>query len=116
MDEKFKKAKDILIKYNQEHLLNFYDEITDEQKEILLNEIFRINFDEILTLYTKSINNQNIQVSPIKHIEKDKLTNFEIENYTKIGEEKIKNNAFAVVTMAGRSRNKIRIQRSKRNL
>ena len=105
MDEKFKKAKDILIKYNQEHLLN---------------EIFRINFDEILTLYTKSINNQNIdtnfKVSPIKHIEKDKLTNLEIENYTKIGEEKIKSNAFAVVTMAGRSRNKIRIQRSKRNL
>ena len=120
MDEKLKKAKDILIKYNQEHLLNFYDEITDEQKEILLNEIFRINFDEILTLYTKSLNNQNIdtnfKVSPIKHIEKDKLTNLEIENYTKIGEEKIKSNVFAVVTMAGRSRNKIRIQRSKRNL
>ena len=121
MDEKFKKAKDILIKYNQEHLLNFYDEITDEQKEILLNEIFRINFDEILTLYDKSIKNQNIDnnmfnVSAIKHIEKDKLTNLEIENYTKIGEEKIKSNAFAVVTMAGRSRNKIRIQRSKRNL
>ena len=44
MDEKFKKAKDILIKYNQEHLLNFYDEITDEQKEILKNEIKNIEY------------------------------------------------------------------------
>ena len=32
-------AKEILKKYNQEHLLCFYDELNEEQKECLINQI-----------------------------------------------------------------------------
>ena len=37
-------AKEILSTYNQEHLIYFYDELNDEQKDMLLNQIIKINF------------------------------------------------------------------------
>ena len=43
-----------LKKYNQEHLLMFYDELDDSQKQKLLNQILSIDFNEILTLYKNS--------------------------------------------------------------
>ena len=103
----YEEAKNILTKYNQEHLLNFYDEISDEQKEILLNQISSIDFDEILTLYNNSMINSSIsdsEVSPLRHFEKDLISEKDYEYYTKLGEDVIKNNQIAVVTMAGRSR------------
>ena len=33
MDNQYLKAKEILKKYNQEHLLDFYDKLTQEKKE-----------------------------------------------------------------------------------
>mgnify|MGYP003549615924 FL=1 len=50
MDNKLTKAKEILHHYNQEHLLYFYDELSEEQKELLLNQILGIDFNKILTL------------------------------------------------------------------
>ena len=104
MQNKFKKAKEILKKYNQEHLLHFYDEISDDEKNKLLNQILTINFEQILAIYKKSLNfhyDPNVKVSPIPHIEKNKLSFDEIDYYSKIGEAVIKSNEFAVVTMAG---------------
>ena len=104
MENKLKLAKDILKKYNQEHLLYFYDELTQDEKEKLLNQILTIDFEKILTLYKNSLNfhyDTNIKISPIPHIEKDRLSAYEINYYSKIGEAIIRSNEFAVVTMAG---------------
>lgn len=104
MEKKLKTAKNILKKYNQEHLLYFYDEISQEQKEQLINQILNINFEKILALYNNSFKQENtshIDISPIPHIEKDKLSTSEINYYSKIGEAIIKNNELAIVTMAG---------------
>ena len=104
MEDKLKLAQDILKKYNQEHLLNFYNEISEEQKNILINQILTINFEEIITLYTNSINHKpiyNEEITPLLHFEKDKLDAITKENYTNLGESIIKNNQLAIVTMAG---------------
>lgn len=104
MEDKLKLARDILQKYNQEHLLNFYNEISEKQKSILINQILTINFEEIITLYTNSINHKpiyNEEITPLLHFEKDRLDNITIENYTSLGESIIKNNQLAIVTMAG---------------
>lgn len=104
MEDKLKLARDILQKYNQEHLLNFYNEISEEQKNILINQILTINFEEIITLYTNSINHKpiyNEEITPLLHFEKDKLDAITKENYTNLGESIIKNNQLAIVTMAG---------------
>ena len=51
MDNQYLKAKEILKKYNQEHLLAFYDKLTQEKKEKLINQILNINFEQINKLY-----------------------------------------------------------------
>ena len=44
MDDKLSLVKETLKKYNQEHLIRFYPELTEEQKTILLNQILKGNF------------------------------------------------------------------------
>lgn len=111
MENEYLEIKKILKKYNQEHLLNFFDELNNNQKKKLLEEIKLINFNQINELYkqTKIKNKiENDLIEPIKYINKEKLKKEEIEYYKKIGENIIKNNEYAVVTMAGGQRNKIR--------
>ena len=45
MNEKYEKAKELVKKYHQEHLLKFYDDLDDEKKKELLDQILTINFD-----------------------------------------------------------------------
>lgn len=104
MEDKLKFTKEILKKYNQEHLLYFYNELSEKEKDILINQISHINFEKIINLYINSKKNEdlsNIEISPLPHIEKDKLTQNELTYYTQIGESIIRNNQLAVVTMAG---------------
>ena len=54
MVQNLEKAKDILKKYHQEHLLAFYDELNNKEKTYLLNQICSINFEQILNLYEAS--------------------------------------------------------------
>lgn len=104
MSNKFTKVKNILKEYKQEHLLKFYDVLSEDEKSILLNQLYSINFELIEKLYNNSKTNSSVdysEISPLPHIEKNKLSNDEIHYYTKIGENIIKNNNFAVITMAG---------------
>ena len=103
MKEKYVKAKNILKQYNQEHILDFYDELDENQKENLINQILNINFNEIVTLYknSKYNNDEKKEITPLEHYEKEKLNEEEINRYVKIGEEILKSGKFAVVTMAG---------------
>ena len=104
MEDKLTKVKSILSKYNQEHLLRFFDEISEDEKNILLNQLLSIDFDLIIKLYENSKINKEAdydEITPLPHIEKNKLSKEEINSYTKIGEDILKNNQVAVVTMAG---------------
>ena len=103
MKENLENIKEKLKKYNQEHLLNFYDKLTEEKKKVLINQIQEIDFDLIKELY----NNRNIEakleceITPIPYTDKAKLTEEQLMDYKKNGESVIKNNKYAVVTMAG---------------
>lgn len=104
MEEKLILAKQILKKYNQDHLLYFYDELSANEKDILLNQILRIDFNKILTLYKNYLNPATLDIStisPLYHFEKDSLSKELINDYIKVGEEIIRSGSFAVVTMAG---------------
>lgn len=104
MNNKLQKVSDILEKYNQKHLIQFYDELDDNQKEALLNQILSINFQEIFDLYDASMLPENFSLndlSPLEHVEKSNFSEEEIRFYSNIGENLIKQNSFAVVTMAG---------------
>lgn len=104
MDDKLKVSKEILKKYNQEHLLHFYNEISEEEKNKLINQILSIDFEQIINLYLNSKKMDdlsNVKISPLPHIEKNKLTEKDVDYYIQIGETIIRNNQIAVVTMAG---------------
>ena len=104
MEENFRKAKEIVDKYHQEHLLSFYDELDDDEKNKLCDQICHIDFDQIFGLYEASKTNEVIpesSISPLNYFIKDKLSKDDLAIYSKYGEDVIKNNKFAVVTMAG---------------
>ena len=103
MENKLLKVKEILKKNNQEHLLEFYNELNNEEKEILVNQILNVDFEQIINLYNNSKKDEEykIDISPLKYYEKDKFTFEEKNEYIKIGSNIIKENKLAVITMAG---------------
>ena len=54
MDTDLHSTMQILKKYNQEQLLNFYNELTNDEKQKLLSQINSIDFDMVNTLYEQS--------------------------------------------------------------
>ena len=104
MNEKFKKVNDILLKYDQPHLLDFYSELSPANQEKLLTQIENIDFKEIFNLYDNSMKNEEISlsdISPLVYYEKNKFEKKDIDYYTNIGNNIISSNSFAVVTLAG---------------
>lgn len=102
MEEKYLSAKEKLIKSRQENLLNYLDK--SEKKEELINQILKIDFDQIMNLYEQTKNKIDFSkdvIEPIDYIDKYNLSSEKLEEYKKIGEDKIKNGKYAVVTMAG---------------
>ena len=43
----YNEAMEKLKKYGQEHVLSYYDELTDEQKRVLIEQIDRTDFGVI---------------------------------------------------------------------
>lgn len=94
---KIEQAKQILAKYNQQHIT------VDNEK--IANQILNIDFEQLQELYeeiknkTDDINIDNIE--PVKAINPSKLNKKNIEEYISLGESKIKSGKFAVAIMAG---------------
>ncbi|MCR5146106.1 MAG: UDPGP type 1 family protein [Clostridia bacterium] len=104
MEEKYEAALQILKKYNQEHILNNYENESQEVKERLLNQILTIDFSQIKDLYEstkKQIDFSNDKIEPIDYVDKSALSAEELAKYTNLGEEAIRNGKYSVVTMAG---------------
>ncbi len=102
--ERYEQAKQILKKYNQEHVLNFYNELSQIEKEKLINQILNIDFEILKNLYKKtSIKETKIDfdLKPMPYIDKFKLSEDEIKYYENIGIEAIKRGEYAAGTMAG---------------
>ena len=102
MNESYEFAKKKLEQYNQADLVNLLDK--SENKKDLIDQIKRINFEQMENLYNNINKKRKIDESKIEHInyvDKSKLDNKVLEEYKKIGDEVIKNNQYAVVTLAG---------------
>ena len=93
----------MLKKYGQEHLLNGYEKLDENKKQILLEQISTIDFELIKSLYDKTkeeIKNEKDEITPIDYLDKFKL-NEEYKVYENIGKKAIKEGKLAAVTMAG---------------
>lgn len=103
-DIEYNEALKKLEKYGQEHLLARYDELNDEKKEKIINQIKNIDFDQAIELFnitTKSIKKPDGEFSNIEYVDKSKLSQEEYNRYYDIGRKKIEEGKYAVVTMAG---------------
>lgn len=104
LETELKQVKVILEKYGQMHLLQFYDELANDEKEALLQQILTIPFEEILYLYEKSkfdVFDSTEEISPLPYICKDTLSEEKISFYSDIGNKAIKNGEIGVITLAG---------------
>ena len=104
MEDRLNEVKKILKKYNQEHLIQFYPELTDEQKTSLLNQIVKIDFEEILNLYESSkleVLNSTEDIEPLDYSVKADLSKAEYKQLTSLGVKAIKSGKVGVITLAG---------------
>ena len=102
--DKTKDAIEILKTYNQDHIIRLLDKLEGEKKQELIDQIMKIDFNQIHELYEntkKEIEIKENKIEAIKYVDKSKLTKEEKENLDKLGEDVIKKGEYAVVTMAG---------------
>ena len=108
--------RNLLIRNNQEHILKILELCNDSQKENLIKQIRSIDFKQVSSLYSiskklndgSSISNRNSEIEPIRVVDKYNIDEEYSDKLIMLGENIIKSGKYAVVTMAGRTRNKAR--------
>lgn len=99
-----KNYKKILELNNQTHIIKFIEKANDKQKENIIEQINKIDFEQLNNLYKLSKNNQISSELKIEHasfVDKDRLSEDVYNRYKAIADKIIKNEEYAVVTMAG---------------
>lgn len=103
-EQELAQAKNILTENKQESILKFLENLDDDKKEKLVKQILNLDFEQLSKLYEETKTEPEILEKKIEHIEyvdEYKLTEEKRNEYTNIGEKIIRNNQYAVVTMAG---------------
>ena len=99
-----KEAIDKLKEYGQNHIVNILEKLDETKKQELIEQINKIDFHQMMELYQntkKEIKFKEGKIEPVPYLDKAKLTKEQREELDKLGEEVVKNNQYAVVTMAG---------------
>ena len=108
LEDDLDKLKIILNKHRQEHVLNFWNELDEDEKINLIKQLKNIDFEKIEKLYENSKKQEETsisEVSPIPYINKLAMTKESQEKYIEIGNRIIKAGEVAVISMAGGQRN-----------
>lgn len=102
--DKVQDIVDILHMYNQEHIVNWLNKLDEVKQRELIEQINNIDFHQMMELYDntkKEIELKDNKIEAVTYIDKEKLPEYEKERLEELGENVIKENAYAVVTMAG---------------
>ena len=109
MIENIEAVRETLKKYGQEHLLLKYDEMSEEGKKYLLEQIKDIDFDQMKELFEATkheVETGEDKIEPISYVNQFKLPEAEKSKYIQSGEEVIRTGKLGFITMAGGQRNK----------
>lgn len=98
--------KEKLKKYGQEQLLDYYDELSKDEKKALASQIEKIDFDKVMKLYKDASNgndeeNKGGKIDTISYVEKEKLDKKTRRVNFETGARIIQDGGFAAITMAG---------------
>ena len=89
---------------NQTQIINAYDRADEETKRMLMEQVERIDFNQVADLYETTkheVNFSNDVIEAIPYVDKEKLSKDEFNKFLEIGKNEIKAGRYAVVTMAG---------------
>ena len=105
MMKNYEETIEKLKKYNQNEIVNIMSKVyTEEENKKLIEQLNRIDLNQVMNLYKNANNIPLIDERKIEHIEYTDLNNLSEEKfkeYKNIGIDVIKNNKYAVITMAG---------------
>ena len=102
--DKTQDAIELLKTYNQEHIIKLLEQLEGREKEELIAQINKIDFHQIMELYDitkKEIEIKENKIENISYLDKAKLSKEQKEEFDNLGEAAVRNNEYAVVTMAG---------------
>lgn len=98
------KAINKLEKYNQQEIINLLNIFSDDEKEMLYNQVLNLNFEQIDNLYNELTKKEKVKTDNLEEIvaiNKEKLSKDELNKYNSLGEKVIRNNQYALITMSG---------------
>lgn len=95
----YREALEKLEGYNQQHILRYFDELTEYEKEELLEQIELTDFSVIEQGKEESVAERGV-ISPLKSLEIDEI-NQKKEKYREIGIQALKEGKVAAVLLAG---------------
>ena len=100
---KIEQAKNLLKENNQLKVLKILDNLNENYKEKLAKDILKVDFEQVNRLYKNKDkrNKREDCIEPIKYIDKNKINSKQRQEIEKIGEKVLRQNQYAVVTMAG---------------
>ena len=98
----YQEAYKKLEKYGQLHVLKYYEELGDEEREALLSQIEQTDFDVLSLCEKKETLNPRGKIEPIGVMELPEIE-AKREEYTKIGLEAIRAGKVGAVLLAGGS-------------
>ena len=104
MEINFEDVMQKLRKHNQDDFIEIINKLDKEDRNKILEQVDSLDFEEIEELYSdigKKETKENSIIEPIVAIDKEKLSSEETNRYDELGKDIIKNNKFAVITMAG---------------
>ena len=102
-----------LKKYEQRDLLKYINDLSNEEKDKLINEIKNIDFDLLNKIYVNALKECEIspkQITPIKYFCKKELNQ---DYYRNIGEKILRDNKLAVITLAGGMGSRLGLSKAK---
>ncbi len=97
----YNEAKELLEKNNQSHLLEYFDELNDEQKEHLLEQISEIDFDLIKLIENADTPGERGVITPLDAEVSIKDIEENAEKFRAKGLEAIKEGKVAALLLAG---------------
>ena len=100
----FDKAISILKENNHTEIINILNQANEEEKQKLIEQIFSIDFRQLNELFEMANKTPEIlekKIENLKYVDKAKLSDSDKCKYNELGENIIKTNQYAVVTMAG---------------
>ena len=102
--DKVQDTIDLLKIYNQEHIIKLLEKLDENQKQVLVEQISKIDFHQLKELYDntkKEIEIKENKIEPLPYLDKKKLSEKQKEEFQRLGEAILEKGEYAVVTMAG---------------